>query len=649
MGGILSIATSGLNSFQRALDVTGHNIANVGNSSYSRQVVIFSQLPSQRYAGSFIGSGVIISDIKRNSDRFATQQVRDTFSVKTQYDTFLAQAAQVDKLLSQDGTSISATLQNFFNSISQLNDSPDNIAARGVVLRQSELLAEQFNTMQLRLDEYQRNNSAQLEEIVTNVNEITKKIAAVNQQLTSRPEAPDLLDKRDELLRDLSKYMDVNVIPQGDSSISVSVGNGEMLVIGTEQRDLAVNASSTGQFGTQIVIGNGAGFIDITDNMHSGMIGGLLDFENKVITPASQLLGQMAIGLASQFNTQHRLGMDMNNLIGKDYFTDYNQTLFQLNRAIPQSNNAGTGVLSVQISDMSQIKTSDYEMIVTDTGTNEITLRRKSDGQMTTLNWTSSPPAPPAGAVTIDGMTITVDNIANLVNNDNYTISPTRGAARDLRLALSDPRELAFASPVRVESSLANAGSGQIKRGQVFDTVNVNKEYRIDFISPTQYNLVNVTDSVTTGPFVFTPNTDNTVMIPDSLTPSYSIVLSGLPETGDQFTATYNAGGFGDSANGVLLSDVQKNKMFELGSETLFDRYSGLIASVGSKTYQARINSETADMLHKQAVDFRDSESGVNLDEEAANILRFQQAYQATGQLLTVASQLIDVLFAAMR
>lgn len=648
MGGILSIATSGLNAFQRALDVTGNNIANVRNGDYSRQIVQFAQLPSQRYAGAYVGSGVVISDIRRNSDRFATQQVRDTLSVKSQYDTFYEQAVQIDKLLSEDGTSISATLQNFFNALSQLNDTPDSIAARGVTLKQSELLVDQFNTMQLRLDEYQRNSSAQIEEVVAKVNQLTKDIAEVNQQLTSRPDAPDLLDKRDGLLRELSQYMDVDIIPNG-SSISVSVGNGEMLVIGTEQRDLAVNTSATGQFGTQIVIGNGAGVIDITSNMHSGMLGGLLDFEDNVITPASQLLGQMAIGLATEFNAQHRLGMDMNNLIGKDYFTDFNQMALQLSRAVPPSTNLGTGVLTVAIDDMSQIKLSDYELRVTDTGTNEVTLTRKSDGQVTVLNWTNTPPAPPAGAISIDGMTITVDNVANLVNQDRYTIAPTRGAARDLKLNLTDAREVALASPVRTQASLANSGNGRVALGEVFDTVNVNKEFRIDFISPTQYNIVNVTDSVTTGPFAFAPNTDNTVMIPDALTPSYSIVLSGIPETGDQFTATYNAGGFADNRNGLKLNDIQQSKMFETGTENLFDRYSGLIASVGGKTYQAKLRSETADILHQQAVDFRDSKSGVNLDEEAANILRFEQAYQATGQLLTVASQLIDVLFAAMR
>ncbi|KTD63872.1 flagellar hook-associated protein FlgK [Legionella spiritensis] len=649
MAGILGIATSGLSAFQRAFEVTGNNIANINNGSYSRQTVIFSQMPSQRFAGSFIGSGVMVSDIQRHSDRFANQQVRDTLTTKTQYDIFYEQASQIDKLLSQDGTSISVSLQSFFNALSQVNDTPDSLSSRDVFLKQTQLLVDQFNTMQQRLDEYQSTNTAQIKEAVEQVNKLTRNIAEVNKQLAGSPDAPELLDQRDELLRQLSGYMEISVIPQGDNSISVSVANGQMLVVGTEQRDMAVNTTSTGQFGTQIVIGNGAGEIDITSYMNSGMLGGMLDFEDNVITPASQLLGQMAIGLATTFNTQHQLGMDMNDQIGKIFFTDYNQQALQLARAVPSSSNTGTGVFSVDISDIGQVQLSDYELRVTNAATNEVTVTRKSDGQSTVLTLTSAPPAPPAGAINLDGMTITVDDLGNLADDDQFMLSPTRGAAGQFQLAISDPREVAFASPVRTQASLSNTGTGSIVLGDIFNTTDVDKEYRIDFISPTQYNLVNVTDSVTTGPFVFTPNSDNTILIPDSVTPSYSVVVSGIPATGDQFTASYNSGGYADNGNGLKLNDIQQSKIFVGDTENLFDRYSGLISSVGGKTYQAKLRSEAADILHQQAVDFRSSKSGVNLDEEAANLLRFEQAYQAAGQLLSVANNMIDVLFAAMR
>ncbi|AMQ27569.1 TPA: flagellar hook-associated protein FlgK [Legionella pneumophila] len=647
---ILNIAYSGLNAFQRALDVTGNNIANFKTRGYSRQSIQFTPIASNRYAGSYIGAGVSVSSIYRNVDQFANAQVRSTLSYRTQYDAFYNQAIQIDKLLSQDGSSISVPLQTFFDSIGQLNSTPDNIATRGVVLKQSQLLAQQFNSLQIKLEEYERNSTLQVTESVKIINRITKELAEVNGKLLGNNNIPELLDHRDELLKQLSGYTDLSIFDQGDGTISVGIASGDMLVAGTQQRDLVVGTGKDSIFGTKIFLSSGGNNqVDITDRLTTGMLGGLIDYEKNVLGQASQLIGQMAIGLAQTFNTQHKLGMDMNSQIGKDFFTDFNSPGQMLKRSTASADNSGTAVLSVNISDISQVKLSDYDLIISDTGANELRLIRKSDGTSTTLTWSSSPPAPPAGQVVIDGMTITVNDLSQLANNDHYTLTPTRGAARDFALEIKDAYEIALASPVKTTASLNNTGQGQIILGPVLNTASVNKQFRIDFISDTQYNLVNVTDSTTAGPFAFVPNTNNVIQIPDGVTPSYSVVLSGIPKSGDQFTTDYNAGGFGDNRNGLILSNIQQNKIFSNGSETLFDRYGGLLAEVGGRTNQAKTSFESADILHKQALDFQDSKSGVNLDEEGANLLVFQQAYQAAGKLMEISNQIMNLLFDIMR
>ncbi|HAT1727119.1 TPA: flagellar hook-associated protein FlgK [Legionella pneumophila subsp. pneumophila] len=647
---ILNIAYSGLNAFQRALDVTGNNIANFKTRGYSRQSIQFTPIASNRYAGSYIGAGVSVSSIYRNVDQFANAQVRSTLSYRTQYDAFYNQAIQIDKLLSQDGSSISVPLQTFFDSIGQLNSTPDNIATRGVVLKQSQLLAQQFNSLQTKLEEYERNSTLQVTESVKIINRITKELAEVNGKLLGNNNIPELLDHRDELLKQLSGYTDLSIFDQGDGTISVGIASGDMLVAGTQQRDLVVGTGKDSIFGTKIFLSSGGNNqVDITDRLTTGMLGGLIDYEKNVLGQASQLIGQMAIGLAQTFNAQHKLGMDMNSQIGKDFFTDFNSPGQMLKRSTASADNSGTAVLSVNISDISQVKLSDYDLIISDTGANELRLIRKSDGTSTTLTWSSSPPAPPAGQVVIDGMTITVNDLSQLANNDHYTLTPTRGAARDFALEIKDAYEIALASPVKTTASLNNTGQGQIILGPVLNTASVNKQFRIDFISDTQYNLVNVTDSTTAGPFAFVPNTNNVIQIPDGVTPSYSVVLSGIPKSGDQFTTDYNAGGFGDNRNGLILSNIQQNKIFSNGSETLFDRYGGLLAEVGGRTNQAKTSFESADILHKQALDFQDSKSGVNLDEEGANLLVFQQAYQAAGKLMEISNQIMNLLFDIMR
>ncbi|HAT1866188.1 TPA: flagellar hook-associated protein FlgK [Legionella pneumophila] len=647
---ILNIAYSGLNAFQRALDVTGNNIANFKTRGYSRQSIQFTPIPSNRYAGSYIGAGVSVSSIYRNVDQFANAQVRSTLSYRTQYDAFYNQAIQIDKLLSQDGSSISVPLQTFFDSIGQLNNTPDSIATRGVVLKQSQLLAQQFNSLQIKLEEYERNSTLQVTESVKIINRITKELAEVNGKLLGNNNIPELLDHRDELLKQLSGYTDLSIFDQGDGTISVGIASGDMLVAGTQQRDLLVGSGNDSIFGIKIFLSNGGNNqVDITDRLTTGMLGGLIDYEKNVLGQASQLIGQMAIGLAQTFNAQHKLGMDMNSQIGKDFFTDFNSPGQMLKRSTASADNSGTAVLSVNISDISQVKLSDYDLIISDTGANELRLIRKSDGTSTTLTWSSSPPTPPAGQVVIDGMTITVNDLSQLANNDRYTLTPTRGAARDFAIQIKDAYEIALASPVKTTASLNNTGQGQIILGSVLNTAVVNKQFRIDFISDTQYNLVNVTDSTTTGPFAFVPNTNNIIQIPDGITPSYSVVLSGIPKSGDQFTTDYNSGGFGDNRNGLILSNIQQNKIFSNGSETLFDRYGNLLAEVGGRTNQAKTSFESADILHKQALDFQDSKSGVNLDEEGANLLIFQQAYQAAGKLMEISNQIMNLLFDIMR
>lgn len=649
MPNILNIARTGLDAFRHGLEITANNIANKSSAGYSRQTLLLNSLPSQRVMNGFIGNGVKTGAIIRSSDQFAVQHVRTTLTAKTQYETFYNQAREVDKLLSQEGTSISASMQKFFNSLSKLNETPESIAARGVVLNQSRLFVDQFNTMQQRLDETKQTNFSQLTEAVNQINQITKNIADLNGRLSSLVDAPELLDQRDQLLEELSKYTDVLVSEDPNSGITVGIASGEVLVSGAVQKDLVVVQGLNGQSGTRIAIQNGTGYIDVTRSMDSGMTGGFLDFENNIVTTASQLLGQMAIGLASAFNQQQALGMDMNNALGNPFFTDFNTMAMQLARANAASTNTGTGVLSVDISNIDQTKVSDYELIVSNAASGQVRVLRKSDGQSFNMTLTNTPPTPPAGQITLDGLTITVDDTTHLNDNDRFTLEPTKGAAGSLALLINDPRQIAYAAPVRTQAALTNLGNGTLVLGDMFNTTNVAKDFRIDFISDTQYNLVNVTDSVTTGPFTFTPNTNNTIMIPDSVTPSYSVVLSGVVRSGDQFTMAYNTDGFGDNRNGLKMANIQNSKLFEGGSESLGDRYADLVAYVGSKTNQAQSRADIADILYKDAVDFKEGIAGVNLDEEAANLLHFQQSYQAAGKLLSVANDMINFLFSVMR
>lgn len=647
---LLNIAYTGLNAFQYALDVTANNISNSTTKGYSRQNILLSPSMGQVYGRSYVGTGVTINSIYRNSDQFANSQVRSALGTKTQYETFFDCAGPIDQMISQPGTSISSGLQLFFDAFNQLNNAPDSTASRGVALSQSQTLVEQFTFMQTNLDRFQEESTAKITAVANKINELGANLVAFNAQVMGAPNSPELLDQRDQLLNELAQYSELTIMFQDNGTVDVGLASGEMLVVGSNQRMMSVQFDPQKTMGTRVLLGSGAGQLDISSQLQTGMLGGLMDYERDTISKTSQTIGLMSIGLSLTFNAQNKLGMDLNNQLGQNIFTDYNSQAQQLKRSTPSAGNAGSGVLSVNLSNLSQLKLSDYQLIVTDAASNEVRLIRDSDGTSTTLNWSSNPPAPPAGQVTIDGMTITVDDIANLSNNDSFVLMPTRDAARDFTMLTNDPNSFALASAVRTTASMSNTGSGQCALGTVLNTSGVSDQYTIEFISPTQFNVYDVTTStMVAGPLPFTPNTNNEIQIPDSTNPSYSIILSGMPNTGDQFTAEYNQGGFGDNRNGLLLAGIQNQNLFANGSSTLFGSYSDLLSSVGSQTHQAKSRAEAFSILYSSAVNFQESKSGVNLDEEAENLLRFTQAYQAAGKLVEVSNQMMQVLFEMMR
>jgi flagellar hook-associated protein 1 len=648
MADILNIATSSLNAYKVALDTIGNNIANANTPGYSRQEVSLSSQASQRFGTNFVGSGANIDAISRISDQFVNSRLRDTLSSYSQFDTFFQQASQVDRLLSESSASVSHSIQEFFTALEQVNESPDNIASRNVLMSQTQLMVNRFNSIEERLDELFNYSRSQIQESVNQINTIAKSIADINNQITNtKGTPPELLDKRDQLLVELAQFTNINTADQGNGTISVSIGSGELIVIGAQVNQLSVGNAQGGFGNTEIFLQSNNALVAVSQNLRGGSLAGLFNFEQSVLQPASQIIGQMAIGLAQTFNQQHQLGLDMNGNIGSNFFTDFNSTMMQSDRVVASSGNIGSAQFSVTVSDINQTQISDYELLVTNSATNQVQITRRSDNVSSTVTLTDSPPAPPSAQVVIDGMTITVDDVSNLSDGDFFNIEPTRGGAANLGLLFNGPEQFALASPVRTESSLSNTGEGEINLAQIIDPslVSATKEYRIDFLSGTQYNLVNVTDSITTGPFAFTPNTDNTVSIPDALTPAYTITLSGSPQSGDNFTAEFNSGGIGDNRNGLLLSQLQTQKGFANNTQSIFDRYSALVVDVGSKTYQAKLQQEAADIIHQQAVAERESKSGVNLDEEAANLLRFQQAYQAASQLVVVTNRIMDILF----
>lgn len=649
MSNLLSLASSGLIAFQRAIAVTGNNISNVNTEGYSRQDIVFDSRNSTRFGSEFIGNGVDINDIRRIGDELGSLRYRNSLSLDGYLTQFHSMSSEIDSLLSGEFTSVANGIQDFYGALQNVVSNPDNLPSREAFLSQADLLVNRIHVLDQRFSDQMNQNNLQIDAMTKKINALSSSLSDVNGQIiASATVDPILLDQRDQLLADLSELVNVSATIQADQSVNVSIGNGQTLVIGsvTNQLSVARDAADPRQFSVSMSI-NGNN-IAITDNLSGGQLGAVLDFREEMLIPTINSLSRITLAISDAINEQHQLGMNMDDNLGGLLFSDINTSYLQASRVISNSNNAGNAVFSASISDVSQLSTSDYRLNV---GTGpSYTLIRLSDN--TTTNIGGFP-------ATVDGFTLALDSGAVSVG-DSFVVSPTRAASEQLSLKFSDPTQLALASPIRTSASVSNTGSGQITAGEVVDVSTsaftttaktLTPPVRVEFLSATSFQIVNATTSaVIEGPIAYNPAQDNAIFpTPGAFDPGYRVSISGAVNTGDQFNIDYNNGGYGDSRNAVKLSDTQNLSLLENGTANFQNAYGIMLADVGTKTAETRINMEAASVLKSQALAELDNRRGVNLDEEAANLLRYEQAYQAASQLVNVADRIFSILMQAFQ
>lgn len=632
MSGSFNIGVSALLSFQRALGTIGHNIANVNTPGYSRQEVSLSANPPEFSGAGFIGSGVGITSIRRVYDGFVVEQLRNNQTAYTQQQTFFDLSSQIDGLLGDTATSLSAGLQGFFDSVQQVADDPTSTAAREVMLTEGQTLVSRFRQLNQNMDDLRgamhnqiRTTVAEINSLAAGVAEINEKIvAAVGQSSGDLPN--DLLDQRDEMIEELAQRVAVTTVAQNDGAVNVFIGTGQSLVVGTQSSTLAAAQLGTDPQQLDVGVVTQGATIPITDFIQGGSLGALYDFTDKVLDPSKNALGQIAVGLASAFNDQHQLGMDLDGVTGRDFFT------VPSIQVIANTANSGPGPVSVAYDDVTQLTTDEYQLSYD--GANW-TLTRESDGQ--TVPFTSGTGV--AGdPFIVDGMSIVTDPAA--VAGDRYLIHPTRNGAAQIDVALTENSQIAAAGSHYSEAAAANTGDATISPAQVLDPS--------DPALLTPVSIVFDTDSsfmVNGGPssIAYTSGADIDV---NGL---FRVQISGTPQAGDTFTVDPNFGGVGDNGNALLLANMQQSQILAGGTASFNDAYSAVVADVGTKTRQAEINALSQEQLLEQSQQTRESVSGVNLDEEAADMLQFEQAYQAAAQVIAVADTLFEELINAVR
>ena len=623
MSSLLNVGARALLANQIGLATTGHNIANVGTAGYSRQSIVQSQVAGQYSGAGYIGKGVEVVGIERAHNTFLTRQAALAQSVQAMDATRSDRLASLSDIMAGGPSGLGAAVNDLVNAFSDVKSVPTDVTARSVVITRADEMAARFRDSQSRLDDLQRGASAELGSSVTQINALGAQIASLNEQIArsrgDNQSPNDLLDQRDQAMRNLNQQVQATSVTASDGTLSVFVGS-QALVLGASNAAMGVVTAADGS--SQLTLTRGAlvGRID-AESLGGGSVAGLLHFQNHDLVEARDGLGRMALAIASEVNAQHRLGVDLDNHAGGDFFTP-----IAVPNAQPDAGNTGNAVVGASVGDASALVASSYTIRFGASGS--VDVKRLSDGK--TQSFTGPTP------IQMDGLTIDVAS-GTAAAGDSFVLRPFAAAAGNMQTAITSPRELAAASAVEARADPANSGSIAVQSITASQAdPNLGAPVTLTFTSAGTYDVSGAGTGNPTG-LVYTPGQAINFN-------GWTLTPAGTPKAGDVLTVQAATPGFTrlNGGNADALLALRDKTLFD--GAPLVDGYAALMAQVGTRAqgaqYAAQISGSIAASLESE----RTSVSGVNLDEEAAKLLQYQQAYQASAKMIQIAQNIFDSL-----
>ncbi|WP_404338853.1 flagellar hook-associated protein FlgK [Pseudoalteromonas mariniglutinosa] len=663
---LFDIANSGVRAQSQLLQTTSKNIANVNTEGYVRERTEFTTMIDNQ-----VGRG----ETYRLLDQFAQKQLNRDTSNKAFFDQFVGDANRIDSLFSEQSNSLSTSINSFFNNIQESLNQPSSTVARSLVMTDAENFLDQMKRLSGIVSEQKKTINDQLDIFSDEANNLIQNISKLNSDIVAvhgsrnEADASSLYNERDKAIRDLSELVDIETLDGPNGEKQVYLGTGQALVMENGTFNLfSTNGDPDPNFKQlRLDVQDGKAVpLEIDTNKLKGKIGGLLAFRDDVLVPAQSQLGQMGLAFADSFNQQNRLGMDANGELGSDLFTipTVNGLAYQANTG------ASTMTATLEAGQGKDMPASDFVITYTSATTVEIQAidnKGQAVGTASTAN---------VVAGVIDSSTITSGesfglqlNVAGAANaGDEFQVKLNSQAAEKIELATNRPESLALSSPIRTANDINNISDASISPGSVSDVTSggfsspppalANGD--ISLLKTANPNEYQITDGNGTTTFTITPPAEN--MLAQAGAPydayGFDFNIEGLPATGDTFTLEFNTGGFDDNRNGLKLAGLQSEELVRQNVvasasadnlQTFNQAYAGIVTDIGVVTNQAQTNGAAFEALAAQSEAWYESLSGVNLDEEAANLLRFQQSYAASAQVLATARTVFDTLLGAAR
>jgi len=628
MSGMLSIGSSALMAYQTALNVVSQNIANANTPGYVRQAVNLQNVAGAALPSGTVGDGVQVQSVQNLSDQFQQQQVVADSSSYNYINTFETYASQADGALSDSSAGLSTPLQNFFSAVNSLSSSPTSSATRQALLGSAQTLSSTFNSLQQQLAGMGSQVAGSITSTVSQINGYATQLAQLNVGIAQATaagngQAPnDLLDQRNQLLQNLAGDVGIGTTTNADGSVNVYVANGQALVLDGSANALSVQPDTFGQ-NQDIVLKSGNTNSTITSQVSGGTLGGLLTAQSQVIDPAMNQLGLLAVNLATAMNSQNAQGMNQYGQLGGNIFTPPAVAV------TAAADNTGSATVSASISNASQLTASDYLLQYNVSSWNLI---NQSSGASVALSGSGTSASPLTGA----GLQIVVGGTP--AAGDEFLVQPTHLAAGALQVAITDPALIATAALVQTSAGAANAGTATISAAQVVDAANPSllSTSTIQFSSATTYTINGA------GSYGYSSGGNITVN-------GVQVQISGTPAAGDSFTVSANSGSSSDNSNAQAMANIANQALLNGGLDTLNSANAAMVSQFGAQAQQAQQQLSAETSIQSQDQNQLASVSGVNLDEEAASLMQFQQAYQAAAQVIATSDTLFSSLVTALQ
>ena len=613
MADMLTIGTLASSAYKKAIEVTSHNVANVGVEGYHRQRAELVSNSPQIMGNAFLGGGSRVDTVIRVYEDYMQNQLISSNSTFERFDQQTILSKQIEGIVASNDEGVQSFMQRFFDATQSLADDPTNNTNRRMLLDEARNMESHLGNLSNVLAETQGEINNQITDIVNTINKQLEVIQSVNEKveeaLSVGAQLPnDLLDQREEAIKTLSSYVGIKPYRQENGRIDIHTVEGRLPLISdnTLTRLEAANSEYPHEGRVELFMNIGGERRQVSDYIQGGQLGGILDTRNNLLDKAQNELGVMLNGMVAATNWQHYQGWDLNDQAGENFFTPLSTT------AINHFKNTGS-------EDGSNIQISFNP------------------------NFASAEPQPPYNPTQPSNY----GNKENELNNAFTEIGNFTAREYMLRYR-STTDDFAFYDFQTGEPILDNSGA-QI-------TVNNGTQANVEGLN---FDFT-ATNTLADGDrFVVKPHQAILSQFQTEIIDPNAIATRGQSPVDSNNDGSLNdetpaPAAIGDNVNMANIANLAAKKLLYAdntgnASETLFGGYSKMSVNVGIYVQSSEIQQITQESVLQQVTDRIESYSGVNLDEEAANLLKFQQAYEASAQIIRTSQEMFTTIMGVLR